>query len=153
MISSWLHGSTHGRRQSRMEGTSAAHAAAEVPSASASGVEAVRSREPTTHAGPQPDEAGGVPAFHLDTPPPLRALKRRASLVVRDDEEHSEEIEQELMIGEIKVMVLEDWPRVDMGCWNSAFLLGVCRVPRASQLSNRDRDRLTANKRRLCSGV
>lgn len=45
----------------------------------------------------------GVIAPPVETPPPVRGIQRRASLVKEQTEEQPEAIEQQLMIGEIKV--------------------------------------------------
>lgn len=47
--------------------------------------------------------AVGVTGQTPDTPPPSRGLQRRGSLVNADVPEETEDIEHELMIGEIKV--------------------------------------------------
>lgn len=111
LISSWLSGSGHAPRQSRVEPSVLPTATPSVPGGGGAGMHAnIAINVPHLDDGvPAPAAVvGGAAVFPLETPPPLRGVQRRASLVT-EVEDPPEEIAQELMIGEIKVcgVVLE----------------------------------------------
>lgn len=104
------------RKKSSVDNSSAATAAATTAAAAAGGGEVPsqlggdHERKRFTNGGADPEPLqvatgapGGVVGGGIDSPPATRGFPRRKSLVAEKPEEEHENIEQELMIGEIKV--------------------------------------------------